>query len=172
MNRVVELTRKGLPVFVTKMMVKDLDKTKCSNKFLGNNLPEDAVVNVKCYQDGTLDLRGNKGEYRIILEDENTVRYNFNRPLSDFQENIDRLRNAGFKPLAVSQMYFEDTWVFGTQEEALRAFRTFEIDENEKRIPDGFDGWWYGVEEFKEEVKNYESEAAMSEGSKVRIYWL
>jgi hypothetical protein len=27
------------------------------------------IVNVKCYEDGTLDLRGKKEEYRILIPD-------------------------------------------------------------------------------------------------------
>lgn len=63
---VITIVRRNFPCFVTPMLVKDLDKTKCSPKFLSHNFPEDMVVYVKCYPDGELDMRGNKGEYRII----------------------------------------------------------------------------------------------------------
>ena len=66
---IVEIIRKGLPLFVIKIRVGDLDKTKCSNKFLTHNLSDDICVNVKCHQDGTFDLRGKKNEYRIIPAD-------------------------------------------------------------------------------------------------------
>jgi hypothetical protein len=67
--KIIEIVRKGKNMFVIPMPVSDLDKTKCSSKFLSHNLPPDTFVNVKCYEDGTLDLRGNKGEYRIIMPD-------------------------------------------------------------------------------------------------------
>ena len=51
------------------MAVGELDKSKCSRKFLSHNLRDDVVVNVKCHEDGTLDLRGKKEEYRIIVAD-------------------------------------------------------------------------------------------------------
>lgn len=68
-NNIKIITRKGLPLYVKEMKLGELDKTKCSPKFLTHNLPDDTIVNVKCHEDGTLDLRGKKGEYRIIMED-------------------------------------------------------------------------------------------------------
>ena len=64
-----EIIRKGRPLFVREMTVAELDKSKCSTKFLEHNLPLNTIVNVKCYQNGDLDLRGKKEEYRIIVED-------------------------------------------------------------------------------------------------------
>jgi len=58
-----------MPLFVREMMVSELDKTKCSTKFLSHNLNDDTMVNVKCHVDGVLDLRGKKEEYRIIVAD-------------------------------------------------------------------------------------------------------
>lgn len=66
-----EIVRKKRPIFVTSVLVGDLDKSKCSHKFLSHNFPDDMHVNVKCREDGSLDLRGNKGEYRIIVADGN-----------------------------------------------------------------------------------------------------
>lgn len=65
------IIRKGKPLFVIQMMVSELDKSKCSYKFLQNNLSDDTLVNVKCLEDGTLDLRGKKEEYRILVPDKN-----------------------------------------------------------------------------------------------------
>ena len=65
------VNRKRMPLFVRSIMVSDLDKSKCSPKFLQHNFPTDMYVNVKCYPDGTLDLRGKKEEYRIIVPDNN-----------------------------------------------------------------------------------------------------
>jgi len=97
------------------------------------------------------------------------MKFNHDRTLSDFQSNIDKLKENGFNPIAVSQMYFEDTFVFETEEEAKKAFQQFEIDENEKWIGD-ISGWWYGKEDFIKTVKEYETE---NDGySKVLIHWL
>lgn len=97
------------------------------------------------------------------------MKFNHDRMLSEFQSNIDKLKENGFNPIAVSQMYFEDTFVFETEEEAKKAFQQFEIDENEKWIGD-ISGWWYGKEDFIKTVKEYETE---NDGySKVLIHWL
>ncbi len=47
------------------MRVGDLDKTKCSTKFLENNIDDETFVYVKCDKDGNLEYRGKKEEYRI-----------------------------------------------------------------------------------------------------------
>lgn len=69
MKTIKKIQRKGKPLFVIEMKVGDLDKTKCSHKFLSHNLSDDKIVNVKCYENGELDLRGKKEEYRILVED-------------------------------------------------------------------------------------------------------
>jgi hypothetical protein len=97
------------------------------------------------------------------------MKFNHDRMLSEFQSNIDKLKENGFNPIAVSQMYFEDTFVFETEEEAKKAYQQFERDENEKWIGD-ISGWWYGREDFLKTVKEYETEN--DEYSKVLIHWL
>jgi hypothetical protein len=97
------------------------------------------------------------------------MKFNHDRMLSEFQSNIDKLKENGFNPIAVSQMYFEDTFVFETEKEAKKAYQQFETDENEKWIGD-ISGWWYGKEDFIKTVKEYETE---NDGySKVLIHWL
>lgn len=93
-------------------------------------------------------------------------KYNHNRSLSEFQEKIDKLKFNGFYPIAVTQLYLEDTFVFGSTETALKAYHTFERDEQNKFIGK-IVGWWYGRKEFIETVKEYETEH-----SKVLIHWL
>ncbi len=63
---IVKVIKKGKPVFAVKKKVFELDKTKLSHKFLQHNFDNDVEVYIKCFEDGTLDLRGKKGEYRII----------------------------------------------------------------------------------------------------------
>lgn len=66
MSEVIKVLRKNHPCYVIQKQVSELDKTKCSHKFLTNNLPEDSLVFVKCYENGEIDLRGKKEQYRII----------------------------------------------------------------------------------------------------------
>lgn len=69
-GNIIKIERKHYPVFVKETLVGELDKTKCSHKFLMHNFPDDMVVKVKCYSNGELDLRGKKGEYRILISDD------------------------------------------------------------------------------------------------------
>jgi hypothetical protein len=97
------------------------------------------------------------------------MKYNHNRPLSDFQESIDILRKYGYKPIAVTQMQFEDTFVFETPEEALHAYNKFEknpdMDSNDRLA-----GWWYGRTDFIQAVHEYENDEHTT--SKVLIHWI
>ena len=61
--------RKGVSILVQQISVYELDKTKCSKKFLSHNLSDTTLVYIKCNEDGTFDLRGKKQEYRIIVPD-------------------------------------------------------------------------------------------------------
>lgn len=73
--------------------------------------------------------------------------------------HILRLRLHGFKPIMFTELMMEDTFVFETEEEARRAYNTFERKENCDDM-DGdyigkFDGWWYGIDDFnKQSVEN------------------
>lgn len=66
---IIEIIRKKRLILVKQVKVSDLDKSKCSHKFLIHNFPDDMIVNVKCLQNGTFDLRGKNNEYRIITSD-------------------------------------------------------------------------------------------------------
>ena len=88
---------------------------------------------------------------------------NHERELDDFQYQINRIKEAGFNLIGVSQIYNEDTFIFETQEEALKAYEALELP-NESDIQ----GWWYGKERFLETVENYEKEFKV----KVLTYWL
>lgn len=66
------IVRRGRPSVVKQMRVGDLDKSRCSAKFLTHNFSDDFIVYVRCKEDGTFDLRGKKQEYRIIVPDANT----------------------------------------------------------------------------------------------------
>jgi hypothetical protein len=94
------------------------------------------------------------------------MRFNHNKTLSDFQSDIDKLKENGYNPIAVSQIYLENTFVFETSNEANKAYQQFEKSRKEEKIV----GWWYGKEDFEKAVKEYETE---NDGySKVLVYWL
>jgi 4-amino-4-deoxy-L-arabinose transferase-like glycosyltransferase len=93
------------------------------------------------------------------------IKYNHDRTLEEFQSQLKIIENAGFKPIAVSQLYFEDTFVFETSKEANEAFNLLE-----KNKPSEVIGWWYGKDDFLQTVKEYETD---NEGySKVLIHWI
>jgi hypothetical protein len=93
------------------------------------------------------------------------MKYNHKRSLDTFQEQIEIVKNAGFNPIAVTQLYFEDTFVFETADEANRAYKALEDCEDTKVV-----GWWYGKEDFEKTVAEYE---AKSSGEwKVLVYWI
>lgn len=89
---------------------------------------------------------------------------NHNRPLSYFSDDLNKLRAAGYNPIAVTQLYCEESFVFETTSEALEALLVFNKSEKECHH-----GWWYGKEEFVKSVENYEQQYP---DTKVLIYWL
>jgi hypothetical protein len=99
-----------------------------------------------------------------------------------YHENWERvkylfiIRLFGFKPIAyVAEQYFlEHTFVFETEEEATRAHKKLEDrGENKKSL---VIGWWYGKEDFLEEVKRLEENMKNNfnecKDYKVEIQWL
>ena len=64
--KIKRVIRKEFEITVREMTVRELDKSKCSNKFLQYNFDPDYIVHVKCDENGNLELRGNKKEYRLI----------------------------------------------------------------------------------------------------------
>lgn len=92
---------------------------------------------------------------------------NHNKPLSDFQPHIDLLKSNGYNPIAVTQMFMENTFVFETDKEANKAYVQFEQNHKNDNL---IVGWWYGRESFKQAVAEYESN---NDGySFVKIYWI
>ena len=65
---IVTLIKKGMPVSAVVTRVGDLDPSRFSPRFADvvKKIGPDALVNVKCYDNGELDLRGPSGEYRIV----------------------------------------------------------------------------------------------------------
>ncbi len=62
---ILTIIRKDYPTTVLKMKVGDLDKSKCSNKFLSNGIDESTEVYVKCDSKGNIQYRGKNQEYRL-----------------------------------------------------------------------------------------------------------
>ena len=82
-------------------------------------------------------------------------------------EELDLIIVNGFKPIAVTKFMLENTFVFETKDEAMKAYHFFERDENENWIGN-IVGWWYGREDFIEAVKEYEAEF----GYKLNVHWI
>jgi hypothetical protein len=90
------------------------------------------------------------------------AKYNTYRKLITYQKPLDIIRKHGFKPIAVCQLMLEDTFVFETEEESVKAHAKLENIPKTK-----VSAWWYGKEDFLTTVKDYESK-----NNAVRIYWL
>lgn len=85
---------------------------------------------------------------------------------TDKSELLKKVIDAGFKPIAITIMICEETFVFKTNKEATEAYMS--ISEN--------DGWWYGLDgkypwnqTWKEYVdKHYDGD----ESKAPKVYWL
>jgi hypothetical protein len=97
--------------------------------------------------------------------------FNHNRELIEFEPQIKKIKDAGFNIIGVSQMYFEDCFIFNTTEEAEKAYRLFERDINEKWIGN-IVGWWQSKESFEKSVYKYENYKDYIDDCKVLTYWL
>lgn len=100
------------------------------------------------------------------------MRFNHNRDLDSFSEELELLKKHGYKPIAVSQLMMEDTFVFETEEEATKAYEQFEVKPKED---EAIIGWWHGRESFAKAVECYETQ--MNEIHKenplqVLVHWL
>lgn len=93
----------------------------------------------------------------------NNIEYNHDKPLSYFINNIKIIKNNGFNIIGVSQLYFEDVYIFESNLDATGAYHKFESNTG------GIIGWWYSKEDFLKEVEEYESHI---NSTKVKIYWI
>lgn len=85
------------------------------------------------------------------------MKYNHNRSLCDFTDSVNKIRQKGFNPLYVTQMYFEDIFVFETNEEAIKAYEALNTKSDDDVI-----GFWYGLKQFQELVLEYELEGYLT----------
>ena len=75
---------------------------------------------------------------------------------------LKEVRDAGFKPIAITVMICEETLVFKTEEEAQRAADKF--------LPEG---WWYGLSAFDVSREEYVKEMYGGDEDQAPIvYWL
>lgn len=101
---ITKVIKKGKPLLVRRIMVGDLEKSKCSAKFLAHKLPEYAVVNVKCTEDGEFELRGKREEYRIIVEDPKYISIDLETncdPSYRISKEIDKMKNDILEAIGV-----------------------------------------------------------------------
>lgn len=73
MKEIKTILRKNYPITVLKMKVGELDKTKCSNRFLELNIDDSESVYVKCNDGCEIEYRGRKQEYRLYSINEKEV---------------------------------------------------------------------------------------------------
>ena len=85
--------------------------------------------------------------------------YKFN---TDKSYSLVLIRELGFNPIGISTLMCEETFIFETKEESLKAHQLCQI---EKKVADG---WWYGKEDFLIAKKEYEDDM----GYEVIVYWL
>ena len=95
------------------------------------------------------------------------MKYNHKRPVEDFKEQIQIIKDNGFNPIGVSQVYFEDSFIFNTAKEAKLAYNLLEQD---KFL---VTGWWYSKKQFEKIVNIYEKDSLEdNDPIKVLIHWL
>lgn len=77
--------------------------------------------------------------------------------------NIRLMHKYGFYPLYATRIYFETTYIFRTEREALKAFDWFEKNpRNKKEI---IQGWWYGKKNWFEILDKEFREGAIERSS-------
>jgi hypothetical protein len=99
-------------------------------------------------------------DYKIPTE----PHFNHNRPLSDFQEDIDLLKLNGFNPIGVSQMYMFEVFIFNTEEEAERAYQEMDVKRGE------IVAYFWEKKDFLKEVERYENYDKENQ-VRVLIHW-
>lgn len=64
MQEILTITRRLYEGNVLKVKLKDLDKSKLSNRFLRHGFDDEYELYIACDADGNILYRGKKGEYR------------------------------------------------------------------------------------------------------------
>lgn len=79
-------------------------------------------------------------------------KYNCIRTLESFEEPLKIIKEHGYKPIAVAQMYFEDVFIFETKDEAEKARQELDMD---KAIVGGY---WWDKPTFLQQAEKYKQE--------------
>ena len=91
--------------------------------------------------------------YHRWLE-ENEYSYN-----TDKSYSLKLLNDAGHFPIGITTMMCEETFIFNTEKEATKAWKSSVL---------GNDGWFYGKRNFQKDLDKYEKDM----GYKNEIFWL
>ena len=78
---------------------------------------------------------------------------------TDKSYSIKLLNDKGHFPIGITRMMSEETFIFRTEREATKAWKSRTL---------GYEGWFYGIESFRKEKKEYEEQME----TKLKIYWL
>lgn len=70
------------------------------------------------------------------------------------KENIKLIISKGYKLIGYTQMYFEETYVFETEEDAIKAYNEFEQTTDGDWIGN-IVGWWLSLEQYDNNIKEY-----------------
>ncbi len=85
------------------------------------------------------------------------------KTLPDFKPQIETIKKKGFNLIGITQIMFEDTFIFKTSEEATKAYIELERDNPI------LSGWWYGKDELIKTLKDYDTQI---DTTRVKIFWL
>ncbi|QQR76944.1 hypothetical protein IPJ63_01650 [Candidatus Nomurabacteria bacterium] len=88
---------------------------------------------------------------------------NIPQDLRKYYFDLEVLKTHDYKPVAVTTMMCENTFVFETEDEAIRAFEQFEKHPSGEYIS----GWWYSRESFDSSIKEYAKEV----GYDPKVIW-
>ena len=91
--------------------------------------------------------------YHRWLE-ENGYSYN-----TDKSYSLKLLNDAGHFPIGITTMMCEETFIFNTEKEATKAWKSGVL---------GNDGWFYGKRNFQKDLDKYEKDM----GYKNEIFWI
>jgi hypothetical protein len=73
---------------------------------------------------------------------------------------LKEIRKAGFKPIGITCMVCEETFIFKGDDEAKAAFKIFSPE-----------GWWYGFGEFIDAYNDYCKKLGTDEDLYPTVYW-
>lgn len=78
---------------------------------------------------------------------------------TDKSYSLKLLNDAGYFPIGISVMMCEEVFIFKTEKEAQKAWKSRVL---------GYDGWWYGKRNFLRAKEEYEKDFERE----IKVYWL